>query len=133
LSEIIYLTKEDILTANKIAVEEFGDGLQGFDDSCVEKRVVEPQTKYFGEEQYPGIFKKASLYWYKITISHCFLDGNKRTGLIATMLFLELNGYEIKADKKELYLYCLLIANHKTRPTLDEVEEWLKKNTALKK
>lgn len=90
---------------------------------------MEPQTHYFGEEQYPGLFRKAALYWYRITTVHCFHDGNKRAGIISTNLFLLYNGYEIDVDDETLYVYCLLIANHQTRPVLDEVENWLKRNT----
>lgn len=85
--------------------------------------MVEPQTAYFGEEQYPGLFRKAALYWHRITTAHCFSDGNKRAGMISTDLFLRYNGYKIKVDQETLYVYCLLIGNHKTRPSLDEVEE----------
>lgn len=128
MSEMVYLDKDDILLSHKIGMNEFGGELEGVDYSCVEKRVVEPQTIYFGEEQYPGFYRKAALYWYRITTSHCFSDGNKRAALISTDLFLRYNGYKFKVDQEALYVYCLLIANHKTRPSLDEVEDWLKRN-----
>lgn len=102
---------------------------RGVSLECIEKRVVEPQTAYFGEEQYPGLFRKAALYWHRITTAHCFSDGNKRAGMISTDLFLRYNGYKIKVDQETLYVYCLLIGNHKTRPSLDDVEDWLKRNT----
>lgn len=84
MNRIVYLNKKDILTAHKLGMTEFGGDFKGYSESCIEKRVVEPQTNYFGEEQYPGVFKKAALYWYKITISHCFADGNKRAGILST-------------------------------------------------
>jgi|SRR5699024_1487198 len=127
--EINYLTKEDILTAHSIGFEQYGGNLHGYSEICIEKRVVEPQLFYFGVEQYPGIFKKASVYWHRLTTSHCFVDGNKRVGLLSTLMFLEMNGYEVIADDDSLYNYCLLIANHETRPSIEEVEDWLKQQT----
>ena|SRR5690625_1768049 len=110
-------------------MDTFGGTLEGMSIECVEKRVVEPQTIYFGEEQYPGLFRKAALYWHRITTAHCFSDGNKRAGIISTDLFLKYNGYKISVDQETLYAHCLLIGNHKTRPSLNEVEDWLKNNT----
>lgn len=76
MDEIIYLDKEDILAAHQSGFQQFG-GTISYDDSYVEKRVIEPQTSYWGTEQYPGLFRKAAVYLYRITISHCFADGNK--------------------------------------------------------
>ncbi|WP_368654623.1 type II toxin-antitoxin system death-on-curing family toxin [Ornithinibacillus sp. 4-3] len=76
-----------------------------------------------GEEQYPGLFRKAAVYWYRITISHCFSDGNKRVAIISTDLSLRYNGYKIKVDQETLYAYCLRIGDHNTRPTLDKIED----------
>ncbi|HLR60647.1 MAG TPA: type II toxin-antitoxin system death-on-curing family toxin [Pseudogracilibacillus sp.] len=129
MDNILYLNKDDILSAHSIGMTEFNGKLVGVSHSCVEKRVIEPQTKYFGQEQYPGLFKKAALYWYRITTSHCFTDGNKRAALISTDLFLKYNGYKINVNQESLFVYCLLIGNHKTRPLILEVESWLKRNT----
>lgn len=55
---IIYLDKEDILLSHQLSMAKFGGEFERIDHSCVEKRVVEPQTNYYGEEQYPGFLKK---------------------------------------------------------------------------
>lgn len=80
---------------------------------------------YWGEEQYPGLFKKAAVYLYRISISHCFADGNKRAAFLCTDLFLRYNGYKFSASTDELYDFCLRVANHETRPELEEIEEWI--------
>src|SRR5699024_1316036 len=129
MNDIIYLNIEDILTAHRLGLTAFGGVQSEYSLSCIEKRVVEPQTFYFGEEQYPVLFRKAALYWDKLTISHCFIDRNKCVDMIAADLFLKYNGYKIIVDNETLYVYCLLIGNHKTRPTLNEVEDWLVRNT----
>ncbi|MFJ7680442.1 type II toxin-antitoxin system death-on-curing family toxin [Peribacillus sp. NPDC097198] len=129
MEEIFYLTQEDITEAHKQGFEEFGGVTYGLDHPCVEKRAIEPQTIYWGEEQYPGLFKKAAVYLYKITISHCFADGNKRAAFISTDLFLKFNGFQFVVDQDELYNYCLTIANHETRPNLEVIEKWIQQNT----
>ena len=131
VNEIIYLDKEDILSAHQVGFSEFGGTIYSFDDSCVEKRVIEPQTAYWGMEQYPGLFKKAAVYMYRITISHCFADGNKRAAFLCTDLFLRYNGYRFSATTDELYDFCLKIANHETRPELEYIEEWIHSHTIV--
>lgn len=58
INEIIYLDKEDILFAHHAGFEQFGRTFYGFDDSGVEKRVIDPQTDYWGTEQYLAYLKK---------------------------------------------------------------------------
>jgi death on curing protein len=129
LSEIYYLSAEDIREAHLLGWETYGGKTYGMDEDCVEKRTVEPQTQYWGEEQYPGLFKKAAVYMLRITISHCFADGNKRAAFLSTDLFLKINGYEFRVDQNELYDFCLKIADHETRPTLEEIETWIEQHT----
>ncbi|MCY7479590.1 MULTISPECIES: type II toxin-antitoxin system death-on-curing family toxin [Bacillus] len=126
--DINYLIHEDIIQAYKLGYHEFGGTSNKVYNSCVEKRVVEPQTHFFGVEQYPGLFKKAAVYMYRITISHCFGDGNKRAAILSTDLFLKINGFEFKVSDDELYDFVYAVADHKTRPTLEEVEEWIQLN-----
>lgn len=129
--DIEYLTKQDIIDAHKEGFEAFGGETYKVYDSCVEKRAIEPQTEYFGEEQYPGLFLKAGLYFHRLCSSHCFADGNKRAAVISTDLFLKFNGYKFKISQEKLYAYAKIVANHITRPTLEEVAHWIQLNTVL--
>lgn len=105
MNEIVYLDVEDILTSHRMGMHEFGGEVGGVCKNCVEKIVVVPQTHYFGEEQYPGLFRKVALYWLRITTAHCFHDGNKRAGLISTKLTSSLT----QTTKTTNYLSLLLI------------------------
>lgn len=129
MAEIIYLTSDDIIEAHKEGFFTFGGITYAVYHSCVEKRAIEPQTEFFGEEQYPGLFMKAAVYLHRLATSHCFADGNKRAALISTDLFLKYNGYKFKVSQDELFNYCYKIANHQTRPTLEEVEDWIRSYT----
>ncbi|UNY39950.1 hypothetical protein KLEB273_gp094 [Bacillus phage vB_BauM_KLEB27-3] len=53
--DIKYLIHEDIIKAYELGYHEFGSNRNKVCDSCVEKRVVQPQTHFFGVEQYPGL------------------------------------------------------------------------------
>lgn len=129
MDKIFYLTFEDIVEAHKEGFYTFGGETYMVYESCVHNRVVEPQTKYFGEEQYPGLLLKAALYFHRLNTSHCFADGNKRAAVISTDLFLKFNGYKLKVSQKELFDYACIVADKDTRPPLEEVEYWIRQNT----
>lgn len=120
-----YLTYDDLIDLHDLALERYG-GLQGHDEGCVEAKAIMPQDGFGDREYYPGLFKKAAVYMYYITINHCFKDGNKRTGYLAASTFLNLNGYIIKVSDEELYHKCIEIADKNSRPELEDVESWLR-------
>jgi len=126
--DINYLTEEDILEAHELGFELFGQRTDGIDYNCVNKRMVQPQTDFYGKELYPGLFKKAAVYFYFIATSHCFAGGNKRTAVFSTDLFLKYNGYRFVVNQLELYEYCVIVADHDNRPELEEVEAWIAQN-----
>ena len=65
----------------------------------------------FGEELYPTIYEKAAALGWRVIIGHVFHDGNKRTGMEACRLFLELNGYTMRIDRDVIDM-ALKIATH---------------------
>lgn len=48
----------------------------------------------------PDIVELAAKYTAGIVQNHPFIDGNKRTGFVVGVLFLELNGYRFKASEE---------------------------------
>lgn len=67
----------------------------------------------------------AAAYAYSIIKNHPFLDGNKRTGTAATVVFLQLNYVKISFKKGELYSLALAIASSKI--TQKELAAYLEK------
>jgi len=57
------------------------------------------------------IAELATAYAYGIIRNHPFVDGNKRTGLVAAELFLALNGYELTASDENCVLTILNVAD----------------------
>ena len=49
----------------------------------------------------PGIIDMAAAYTAGIVRNHPFIDGNKRTGFVVGVLFLELNGYRFTASEED--------------------------------
>ncbi len=108
-----YLSESDILLIHSRVVDETG-GLHGIRDwNAIQSVAGQPQQAVFGKELYPTVFLKAAVYTRNIIAHHPFLDGNKRTCITASSVFLEENGYAIEAKEGEFYSLALHIAEDK--------------------
>ncbi|MGN6145141.1 MAG: type II toxin-antitoxin system death-on-curing family toxin [Mesorhizobium sp.] len=58
----------------------------------------------------PTVHELAAAYVYGIARNHAFIDGNKRTAIVAAGAFLLLNGYGLTANNAELYTFTMGIA-----------------------
>ena len=104
------LSKEQVLLLHTQLIEEFGgtDGVRDYNllDSALET----PFQSFAGEELYPTIQAKAARLGYGLIKNHTMLDGNKRIGAHAMLVFLALNGIEMNYTQKELYETVLSVA-----------------------
>lgn len=128
---MIYLTKEQILLIHSIIIDETGGSHGVRDYHTILSLEHSPQQTAFGKELYPTIFIKTALYAKNIINGHPFIDGNKRTGMTAAIVFLENNGYTFIAKKGEIEKFALKIATQKL--DLETIALWLKKHSRKSK
>ena len=98
--DVLYLTADQILSLHDEALK-FGGAGGIFSEQALFAALMQPQQSAFGEDAYPTIPDKAAAYGYFLTANHPFVDGNKRTALAATLVFLDVNGYEFTASPDE--------------------------------
>ena len=117
------LSKEQILMLHSQLIEEFGgsDGVR--DHNLLESALESPFQSFGGEELYPTLQAKAARLGYGLIKNHCMLDGNKRIGTHAMLVFLELNGVELKYSQKELYETVLAVADGSLE--YDDLLQWV--------
>lgn len=105
------LSKEQILMLHSQLIEEYGgsDGVRDYNllDSALEN----PFQSFGGEELYPTLQARAARLGYGLIKNHCMIDGNKRIGTHAMLVFLAINGIELDYTQKELYETILAIAD----------------------
>ena len=103
------LTKEQILLLHSQLVKEFGGSLDIRDDSLLESAINTPFQTYGGEELYPTLLDKASRLCFGLVKNHPFVDGNKRIGTHAMLVFLAINGIDLKYTDTELMELSLIL------------------------
>lgn len=78
------------------------------DENVLESAWARPENKAaYGD---PTIHELAAAYLFGLARNHAFVDGNKRTAIVAAGTFLILNGYALTADNGTLYTFVMAVA-----------------------
>ena len=104
------MNKEQILMLHTQVVRQTGGSDKVRDYNLLESALETPFQSFGGDELYPTIQAKAARLGYGLIKNHCMIDGNKRIGTHAMLVFLALNGIELKYTQKELYETILDVA-----------------------
>lgn len=122
-----YLSVEEVLVLHALAIDEFG-GSHGIRDTALLGSIVhKPQSSFGDRDFYATVWGKSAIFCEAIVNYHVFIDGNKRTALMATARFLAVNGYEFAASNKEAEKIILDIATKKCDTKTLAV--WLEKHS----
>jgi len=105
-----WLTLEDLLyLADDIGVGPVRDlGL-------LESAAMRPSTTLMGVDAYPGIDLKAAALMHSLVCNHALVDGNKRIGWHATVVFLGLNGHRPDLTQNEAFDLTMAVASGELR------------------
>ena len=95
---IEFLTIDDIFESHRGQIANYGGGDGLHDIGLLESAVAQPQSMFNGEFLHKSIFEMAAAYLFHLVQNHPFVDGNKRVGLEAALLFLELNGFSLEVE-----------------------------------
>jgi death-on-curing protein len=117
------LTAEDLLYLHHRLVVETGGSHGVRDAGLVESALQAPYSGFGDQEFYPSLHEKAAALMRSIIQNHPFVDGNKRTGISAAALLLELNGYRLDASQQEFEDFAVYVATD--HPSIEEIAGWL--------
>ncbi len=122
-----YLTSQDILIIHAHIIDETG-GAHGVRDTHLLMSLAErPKSTFDGKELIQGVFLKTASYFEALAWYHVFIDGNKRTALVASARFLFINGFEFTATNHEAEDFVLQVVVEKL--DLKKIAAWFKKHT----
>ena len=93
-----YLTAGDVLRIHEAEVSP----RPTVDIGLLESAVLRPMETVGGRDAYPDIHAKAAALFHSLIRNHPFVDGNKRTAVLALVVFYNLNGFELDATDDEM-------------------------------
>lgn len=123
-----YLTIDEVLILHAYQIDKFGGNPKVIDIRLLESALVRPQTILSKKEMYTTVYDKAAVLAVGIISNHPFIDGNKRTGLHAMLVFLELNEIKLYINDKQLVKLGNEIATKNI--SLKEVAKFLKEKSS---
>lgn len=108
MPEIVWLEETVILAVHEYQLAEHGGIVGVRDRGLLQSALMRPRNRALYSPT--DIAELAAAYGYGIIGSHPFLDGNKRTGYVATKLFVALNGWRLTTDRTECYAVIIKLA-----------------------
>jgi death on curing protein len=123
MTDIKWLPKGAVLAMHARQLAEHGGGMGLRDEGLLESALQRPQNKsVYGE---PDLAELAAAYGFGIARNHPFVDGNKRTSLVAARTFLLINGFQVSASKEDLLRTWLALAAGEL--TEDALADWFRR------
>lgn len=100
--EPAFLEFAEILLIHQDQLERYGGSPGIRDIGILQSATAMPRAGIADRYLHEDIFEMAAAYLYYIVRDHPFVDGNKRTGAVAAMIFLALNDIEVQIDEDGL-------------------------------
>lgn len=104
------LSKQQILKLHEMLIAQSGGTPEIRDDGLLDSALNTPFQSFGDTELYPSLLEKAARLGYGLINNHPFVDGNKRIGTHAMLVFLAINNAELSYSDDELIHLILGIA-----------------------
>ena len=125
MKEPVWVLREVVLMAHEQSLAQFGGSAGVRDEGLMDSALGKPQNFFaYGK---PSLFELAASYAFGLVKNHPFIDGNKRTGFVVAVTFLQLNGWRLEASEVDATLRTLALAAGEMSEKA--YAEWLKANS----
>ncbi len=119
IDPIEYINKEEILKMYSELTTDFNnleDPIQPSgikDEGLLDSAIFHPQTSFTNQIKYPTAESAAAAIMYSLSHNHAFHNGNKRTAIVAMLVFLDKHNIYLTCDEDDLFKISLTLADHK--------------------
>lgn len=120
---MITLTMSQIILLHDQLCDITGGSKELRDTGLLQSALAAPFQSFYGRDAYPSLQQKAARLAFGLIKNHPFVDGNKRIGTHAMLVFLDINGIELKYKRSDLYELILSVASGSSG--YDEILQWL--------
>ena len=118
-----WLSLDELVVIHQQVIAETG-GVHGIGNpGGLESALRRPFTTFGGVDLFPDLFAKTAALIHSVVSFHPFVDGNKRTALVAADVCLRLNGHRLtpSADVEPFFW-----AVARGERSVDEIADWLR-------
>jgi death-on-curing protein len=122
-----YLSLEQVLDLHRVQIRRFGGAAGLRDRGALEAALGRPRMTFEGEDLYPDVAAKAAALMHSLVTNHPFVDGNKRVGAHAGILFLLVNDAEPTFSVAELVHITLAVARGEV--SAEALSIWLRQRS----
>jgi death on curing protein len=131
LKEPIFLGLDEVIAIHHDQITRYG-GPSGIRDmELLKSAIAMPPVSFGGEYLHKNLYEMAAAYLFHVTRNHPFIDGNKRTGAVASVVFLIMNGIELTADEASFEKLVRLVADGKSDKAA--IAQFFRNNTKIVK
>ncbi len=96
------LSVPQIVLLHDYLISQSGGVIGIGDENMLDSAANSPFQTFLGEYLYKSLNEMAAHLCYSLIKNHPFIDGNKRTGMLALISFLEMNGNPIKINNSDI-------------------------------
>ncbi len=116
-----------VRAAHAESIARFGGTAELRDLGLLESALDRPRDLFANSEN-SSVPELAAAYCSGIVRNHPFVDGNKRAGILAAVMFLDLNGFDFAPDEVEAYTIIMALAAGEIDE--DALADWIAQNAA---
>lgn len=125
--EPVFLTLDEVIEIHTDMLTEYG-GSEGIRDlGLLKSAVAMPAASMSDQYLHSSLYEMAAAYLFHIVQNHPLVDGNKRTGAAAALVFLTMNGLNLTATEDDYY--DLVIAVSEGKLDKSQIAEFFREQT----
>jgi death on curing protein len=123
-----WLTRRSVDAMHAALIEEHGGSHGVRDPALIESALARPLNRFAYSEGACDIAELASAYAFGLVKNHGYIDGNKRVGLAALLVFLRRNGYHLRITEAQAVVMIEQLAAGGVSE--DELTAWVRERMA---
>ena len=118
-----YLTQDQVVRLHQALIETSGGSLDIRDEGMLNSELKTSLQTFDKSELFPSLLDKTTQLAFDLIKSHPFIDGNKRIGTHAMLIFLALNGITLSYNDEDLIDIILKVASNQVNES--DLYQWI--------
>jgi len=129
--EYIFLELEEVIEIHSRMIELFGGESGIRDEGLLQSAIAQPSAGFGDEYFHKDLYEMAAAYVFHIVKNHPFIDGNKRVGWMAGIMFLEYNGIIVDPDAQVFHAEIMTLSVAEGKADKQMIAEFFRKYSTV--